>query len=635
MIHVRRRLFSSVLLAAIAAGLVFGVASPAQGATLCVNPGGTVGCFSTIQGAINAAANMGDTITVAAGTYNESKVLVDKSVTITGAGPGQTILDGQNIAPTGSGLLQVQTIFGNVTISGMTIRNAGLNGGRYAIFEKAQVPNQTYTFENLAIEGVGANFDNGLYSYNSQSNLILRSSTITGTGGNPVLVEQHSGPLDIDGNQITGSATTGSSIFVMTYGNVNVTTTQRVRNNTINVRGVTFNGAFSNIAGTGTFTDVRVTDNVITGVILGSGVSLTNGDTDAGGAEGVISDAQVLGNTLTGTGVAGTRGISHTGNVTGTRVSANDITNFEIGLNAAVNSGGGPSGTEAEGNRFVGNTLAGLNNGTTNALLAENNWWGCNTGPGTAGCDAATGAALDTNPWLVLSATVAPDTLPVGTTATATASIRTNSDDDLYGDRLFAGHSIGFSTDRGTIAPASVPLTNPDGSASSTLSGGNVPGTGTVSATLDSATATAPFRVVGNAPPPPPPPPPPSPPCSGQEVTVRLDLDQSPTNGPDVIRGTPDDDVINALGGDDVICGGGGNDIISGNQGLDRMFGGGGDDEMRGNAGNDILRGRAGDDLLYGQAGDDTLDGGSDTDTCRGGTGVDTATACETTIGVP
>ncbi len=106
------------------------------------------------------------------------------------------------------------------------------------------MPNLTNTFENLAIEGVGANFDNGIYSYNSQSNLILRSSTITGTGGNPVLVEQHSGPLDIDGNQITpASSASGSSIFVMTYGNVNVTTTQRVRNNTITIRGVTFNGA--------------------------------------------------------------------------------------------------------------------------------------------------------------------------------------------------------------------------------------------------------------------------------------------------------------------------------------------------------------------------------------------------------
>jgi Ca2+-binding RTX toxin-like protein len=136
-------------------------------------------------------------------------------------------------------------------------------------------------------------------------------------------------------------------------------------------------------------------------------------------------------------------------------------------------------------------------------------------------------------------------------------------------------------------------------------------------------------------PPPPPPPPPPVEICNKVAVTVDLALGQSPTNGPDVIRGTPGDDVINGLAGDDIICALGGADIISGNQGHDRIFGGGGADEMRGNAGNDILRGRAGNDTLYGQAGNDTLDGGPDTDTCRGGTGTDTATACESIVGVP
>ncbi len=137
--------------------------------------------------------------------------------------------------------------------------------------------------------------------------------------------------------------------------------------------------------------------------------------------------------------------------------------------------------------------------------------------------------------------------------------------------------------------------------------------------------------------PPPPPPPPPLPPeiCQNQPVTVDLARGQTPTNGPDVIRGTTGADIINALGGGDIICALGGDDIVSGNQGDDTMYGSSGDDEMRGNAGNDTLRGRAGDDLLYGQAGNDTLGGGPDTDTCRGGTGVDTAIACETTVGVP
>ena len=129
--------------------------------------------------------------------------------------------------------------------------------------------------------------------------------------------------------------------------------------------------------------------------------------------------------------------------------------------------------------------------------------------------------------------------------------------------------------------------------------------------------------------------PPPPPECRGLEVTVSLAFGQSPTNGPDVIRGTDGDDIIHGLGGVDVICGGTGDDIMSGGQGRDRIFGSFGDDELRGNAGSDVLRGRAGDDTLIGEAGIDLLDGGADRDTCRAGTGVDTAIACEAIFGVP
>ena len=91
----------SVLTALLTVGATAVMAAPASAAALCVNPGGTGGCFATVQGAVNAASNTGDVINVAAGTYNESKVLVNKSVSIQGAGPGSTIIDGQNIAPAG------------------------------------------------------------------------------------------------------------------------------------------------------------------------------------------------------------------------------------------------------------------------------------------------------------------------------------------------------------------------------------------------------------------------------------------------------------------------------------------------------------------------------------------------------
>ena len=77
-----------ILAAAIAAIPLAGSA-----ATLCVNPGGTSGCFPTIASALVAAAP-GDTISVAAGTYNEGGLVVTKSVNVTGAGADVTIVDG-------------------------------------------------------------------------------------------------------------------------------------------------------------------------------------------------------------------------------------------------------------------------------------------------------------------------------------------------------------------------------------------------------------------------------------------------------------------------------------------------------------------------------------------------------------
>src|SRR6516165_4413264 len=76
----------------IAIGPMFGVGTPQSfAATLCVNPGGTGGCFSTIRAAVSAASP-NDTIKVAAGTYAED-VVIGKTLSLVGSNQNTTIID--------------------------------------------------------------------------------------------------------------------------------------------------------------------------------------------------------------------------------------------------------------------------------------------------------------------------------------------------------------------------------------------------------------------------------------------------------------------------------------------------------------------------------------------------------------
>src|SRR5215510_4276149 len=58
------------------------------------NPGSPAAPFKTIQHAIDSAAASGDSIQVLAGTYFEHIVWTNKGLSLLGAGPGQSIIDG-------------------------------------------------------------------------------------------------------------------------------------------------------------------------------------------------------------------------------------------------------------------------------------------------------------------------------------------------------------------------------------------------------------------------------------------------------------------------------------------------------------------------------------------------------------
>ena len=107
---------------AVTAGIALLATAPAAFAvTLCVNPGGTGGCFAAIQAAVDAAQN-GDLIDVAAGTYAENVSIPSGlgaiELAIKGAGAGSTIIDGS-----GTGTLVFIGAGCTVTLSGLTLTN--------------------------------------------------------------------------------------------------------------------------------------------------------------------------------------------------------------------------------------------------------------------------------------------------------------------------------------------------------------------------------------------------------------------------------------------------------------------------------------------------------------------------------
>jgi Ca2+-binding RTX toxin-like protein len=102
--------------------------------------------------------------------------------------------------------------------------------------------------------------------------------------------------------------------------------------------------------------------------------------------------------------------------------------------------------------------------------------------------------------------------------------------------------------------------------------------------------------------------------CHGRQAEV------VGTDGPDVLRGTPERDVIWGGPGDDelfsslgndLVCGGGGDDLVHGGRGNDEVDGGGGTDRVVGDLGDDKVMGGPGDsDEVAGSLGIDTINGG-------------------------
>jgi len=136
-----------------------------------VNPGMATANLGAIQGAVNASQS-GDTINAAAGTYKEN-VQIDRSLTVKGAGAGDTIVDGQ----------QAGSVFAigkndpkvDVALSGITLQNGSgtlimlsngyfvLKGGGILNYGVMKLRDSTIS-ENTALYGGGI-YNNGTVTW--------------------------------------------------------------------------------------------------------------------------------------------------------------------------------------------------------------------------------------------------------------------------------------------------------------------------------------------------------------------------------------------------------------------------------------------------------------------------------------
>jgi parallel beta-helix repeat protein len=181
----------------------------ASGPPWCVNPGGTGGCYSRIQDAIDAASS-GTVIDVDAGTYTEYITMRD-GISIYGRGWSTTTIHGGYSGPTPT--VYMSSIWAGTVLSGVQVTGGGTgvittstqDGGCIAIWYAAP------TIINTLVNGCTARNGGGVFVRNS-------SPTFDNVPAWLNEVQQRGGGYYIDG---TGQVTvTDSSLFADTNGTV-------------------------------------------------------------------------------------------------------------------------------------------------------------------------------------------------------------------------------------------------------------------------------------------------------------------------------------------------------------------------------------------------------------------------------
>jgi parallel beta-helix repeat protein len=413
----------------------------AQSFNMCVNPQGSGGCFTTISAAV-AAANPGDTIQVGAGTYAEM-VTINKPLFLIGAGVASTFINASGQA---HGIYVFGVTSGPTEIEEFTVENANREGvlvenssqvtiednlvedNDKALSQTGTCPNsgnccpgafpmdQDDCGEGLHLRGVTLSSvldntvtdnaggilmtdetgptSNNLIAHNTVSHnvpdcgITMPSHALCGAGssdtagcvGGPEIGKPAHGVFNnvVTQNASIGNGAAGVGMFTPTPGTAvygNTVARNTIGNNAQG--GVVFH---SHAAGQ-TLGNTSITDNVIFG---------NGGDPDSEGGSSPAPVGIVVfsdGNAMTPGGQP-----APAAPLVGINIAHNSIADESVDIFVGTKTA---TNVSVFLNNLVGTSSdQGVVNNGTGTVAAMQNYWGCATGPGTAGCTTVTGSVV-------------------------------------------------------------------------------------------------------------------------------------------------------------------------------------------------------------------------------------------------
>jgi len=407
------------------AAFLLGPSAFAMAATKCVNPGGTAGCYASINAAVAAAAT-NDTIKVAAGTYHED-VVIAKPLSIVGAGAGRSIVDATGLSNGFNIDGHNNAGLNHVTVTGFTVRNANFEGilitnsSYVSIWDNNVTGNdKSLTFSPdphcpglppYLVQGQDFDCGEGIH-LSGVTHSTIGSNVVEHNSGGILLSDDTGLTSDnlisvnvVNENPFDCAITLASHHFQLGFNPAFGVFHNTVAGNTITRNGLATDegagvGIFAGPPGGQNYGNVVIGNlmegNGLPGVTMHSHAPFQN-----------LNNNLIVGNQITNNGpdgdapTSGPTGIVVFSDIaggappiTGTVISQNLISNEEIGIAVATN-GAVDAHLNSLDKMDVG--VGNLSGGTVDA---RQNWWGCKDGPTDSKCSQIVGPNVAFDPWL-------------------------------------------------------------------------------------------------------------------------------------------------------------------------------------------------------------------------------------------